>query len=148
MLTPHSLVGITLSKFKGSLLTWTPTLVAVCVVTALLWSRDAVLLDVQIKHLTFVACFVLLLHLTAYYSIRVRRGAVAWAVVTLILGGVVVLPVLNMVRLTLLGPDSIIPRYIQTAGPEFWAPLLYFSVLSCLGLQIAIGIQTRRAVEE
>ncbi len=148
VLTPHSLSRITLSKFAGHLLSWTPTLAAIGVVTAIIWTRDSVLLSWEIPQMTLAACFVLLLHLTAYFSLRVRRGAVAWAVVTLILGAVVVLPVLNMIRISLRDHSTLVPGYIQPDGPEFWAPLLYFSVMSCLGLQIAIGIQTRHSVGE
>lgn len=148
ILTPHSLMGIVLSKFKGSLLTWIPTALAIVIVSAILWRRDAVLLDYNVRHLTYAAGFVLLLHLTTYYSIRVQRGAVAWAGVTLILGAVVILPVLKAVRLSLRGADSTLLGNVQSDGPEFWAPLLYVLLFSCLSLQIAIGTQVRRSVGE
>ncbi|MFO1006764.1 MAG: hypothetical protein U0929_12460 [Planctomycetaceae bacterium] len=148
ILTPHSLAGIALSKLKGNILSWTPTVLAIFVVSAILWGRDAILMDWQVRHLTYLACFVLLLHLTAYFSIRVQRGAVAWAVVTLILGSIFVLPLLNAVRVSLRGSSPATPWYAPTEGPEFWAPLLYVLIFTCLAIQIAIGAQVRRAVSE
>ncbi len=148
MLTPHSLAGIVFSKLKGNLLTWAPTVLAIAVVSAVLWRRDAVLMDWKIRHLTYVASFLLLLHLTAYFSIRVQRGAVAWALATLILGAIFVLPVLNAVRLSLLGSTTVTTWNSSSDGPEFWAPLIYVSIFTCLSLQIAIGVQVRRAVGE
>ena len=148
ILTPNSLTGIVFSKLKGNVLTWMPTVVAICVVSAILWGRDAVLMDWHVRHLTYLACFILLLHLTAYYSLRVQRGAVAWAVVTLILGSIVILPVLNAVRVSLRGSVAATPWYAPTEGPEFWAPLVYVLIFTSLGIQIAIGVQVRRAVSE
>lgn len=148
ILTPHSLMGIVFSKMKGTLLSWAPTVLAICVVSAILWGRDAILLDWHVRHLTYLACFVLLLHLTVYYSIRVQRGAVAWAVVTLILGSIFVLPVLNAVRVSLRGSSPATPWYAPTEGPEFWAPLLYVLIFTSLAIQIAIAGQVRRAVSE
>ena len=110
--------------------------------------RDALLLDWHPRAMVLVANYVLLLHLTTCYSIRVRRGAVAWALATLVLAGVFVVPLLEMVRISLLGKDARNPLIRQVDGPEFWAPLLYTSVLACLSLQIAIGGQVRRAVGE
>ena len=80
------------------------------------------------------------LHIAARNSVRNREVDEK----LLLLDG----PVLNAVRLSLLGSDSGIPRYVQTDGPEFWAPLLYFLILSCIGLQIAIGVQIHRSVGE
>jgi len=88
------------------------------------------------------------LHLTAFYSIRVRRGAVAWAMGTLVLGMVFVLPLLEMVQLSLLGRGARNPLVRPAEGPEFWAPLLYASILACLAMQIGIAVQARRAVGE
>lgn len=148
ILTPHSLAGIALSKLKGNILSWTPTVLAIFVVSAILWKRDAILLDWHVRHLTYLACFVLLLHLTAYFSIRVQRGAVAWAVVTLILGSIFILPLLKAVRESLAGSSPAAPGYVPSEGPEFWAPLLYVLIFSSLAIQIAIGSQVRRAVSE
>jgi len=148
ILTPHSLGRIVLSKFWGGLLTLMPTLVAVGVISTLLRNHDAILLDWGTRDLTLVASFVLLLHLTAFYSIRVRRGAVAWAMGTLVLGMVFVLPLLEMVQLSLLGRVARNPLVRPAEGPEFWAPLLYASILACLAMQIGIAVQARRAVGE
>ena len=103
ILTPHSLGRIVLSKFWGGLLTLMPTLGAIGVTSIILRGHDAVLLGRGPRDLALVAGFVLLLHLTTFYSIRVRRGAVAWAVATLVLAAVFVMPLLEMVRLSLLG---------------------------------------------
>ena len=123
-------------------------MLAIFVVSAILWKRDAILLDWHVRHLTYLACFVLLLHLTAYFSIRVQRGAVAWAVVTLILGSIFILPLLKAVRESLAGSSPAAPGYVPSEGPEFWAPLLYVLIFSSLAIQIAIGSQVRRAVSE
>ena len=149
ILTPNSFGRIVASKFWGGLVVISPTLVACVVGSVILKGRDALLLDWHPRDLVLLTNFVLLLHLTTFYSIRVRRGAVAWAVATLVLAGVFVLPLLEMVRISLVGKDASDPmlRY-SSEGPEFWAPLLYTSVLACLATQIAIGVQVRRAVGE
>ncbi len=148
ILTPNSLARIVSSKFWGGLVVMSPTLVAWIVGSILLNGKDALLLDWHPRALVLVTDYVLLLHLTTFYSIRVRRGAVAWAVATLVLASVFVVPLLEMVRLSLLGKDARNPFVRQTEGPEFWAPLLYISVLACLATQLAIGVQMRRAVSE
>ncbi len=149
ILTPNSLGQIVASKFWGGLVVMSPTLVACVVGSFILKGKDALLLDWHPRELVLFTNFVLLLHLTTFYSIRVRRGAVAWALATLVLAGVFVMPLLEMVRISLLGQDA---RNLTTLryseGPEFWAPLLYASVLACLATQIAIGVQVRRAVGE
>ena len=148
ILIPHSLGRIVLSKFWGGLLTLIPSLVAIAIVSWFLRRQDAILMDWKPRSLTLIAFFVLLLHLTVYYSIRVRRGAVAWAFATLVIAFVFVTPLLEMVRVSLLGKNARSPQFSFSSGPEFWAPLLYVSVLACLGIQIAIGVQARRAVGE
>lgn len=148
ILTPNSLGRIVASKFWGGLVVLSPTLVAFAVGSFLLKGHDALLLDWNPRELVLVSGFVLLLHLTTFYSIRVRRGAVAWAVATLVLASVFVLPLLEMVRMSLMVRDPRNPLMSASDGPEVWAPLLYTSVLACLGLQIAISLQVRRAVGE
>lgn len=148
ILTPHSLARIVASKFWGGLVVLSPTLVAFIAASFFLRGRDALLLDWNSRDLVFFTGFALLLHLTTFYSIRVRRGAVAWAVATLLLASVFVLPLLEMVRMTLMVKDPRNPLMPISEGPEVWAPLLYTSVMACLALQIAIGMQVRRAVGE
>ena len=148
ILTPNSLGRIVASKFWGGLVVLSPTLIAFIMGSLVLRGHDTLLLDWSPRDLVLVFGFVLLLHLTTFYSIRVRRGAVAWAVATLILASVFVLPVLEMVRLSLLANDTRNPLLRASDGPEFWAPLLYTSVMACLATQIAIGMQVRRAVGE
>jgi ABC-type transport system involved in multi-copper enzyme maturation permease subunit len=149
ILTPNSFGRIVASKFLGGLVVISPTLVACVVGAFILKGHDALLFDGHPRTLVLVTHFVLLLHLTTFYSIRVRRGAIAWALATLVLAGVFVLPLLEMVRISLLGKDArnlTTMRYSE--GPEFWAPLLYASILACIATQIAIGVQVRRAVGE
>ena len=148
ILTPNSLGRIVASKFWGGLVVVSPTLVACVAGSLILKGKDALLLDWHPRALVPMANYVLLLHLTTFYSIRVRRGAVAWALATLVLAGVFVMPLLEMVRLSLLGKDASYSLMRASEGPEFWAPLLYTSVLACLGTQVAIGVQVRRAVGE
>lgn len=148
ILTPNSLGRIVASKFWGGLVGLSPTLVACVAGSLVLRGHDALLLDWHPRELVFVFGFVLLLHLTTFYSIRVRRGAVAWAVATLVLASVFVLPVLEMVRMSLLANETRNPLMRASDGPEFWAPLVYTSVLACLAMQIAIAMQVRRAVGE
>ena len=148
ILTPNSIGRIVASKFWGGLVVISPTLVACVVGSFLLKGRDALLLDWNPRDLVVLTNFVLLLHLTTFYSIRVRRGAVAWALATLVLAGVFMLPLLEIVRRSLLGTDASDMQRRFSEGPEYWAPLLYVSGLACLGTQIAIGVQVRRAVGE
>ena len=149
ILTPNSFGRIVAGKFWGGLVVISPTLLAFVAGSFILKGRDAILLDWHPRELVLVTNFVLLLHLTTFYSIRVRRGAVAWAVATLVLAGVFVFPLLEMVRISLLGKDAhTLTVMRQVDGPESWAPLLYTSVLACLATQIAIGVQVRRAVGE
>ena len=125
-----------------------PTLLTLVIGSALVWKHDSILLEWTPRDWVFLSGFVLLLHLTTFYSLRVRRGALAWAVATLLLATVFVLPLLEMVRLSLLAKGARSPFAGASDGPEVWAPLLYATILACIGMQIAIAAQIRRAVGE
>jgi ABC-type transport system involved in multi-copper enzyme maturation permease subunit len=146
ILLPQSVARIIASKFLGGLLSVLPTLLAAGAASLFL-GRDTILYDWGPRDLVLLSCYLLLLHLTMFYSIRVRRGAVAWAVGTLLIGMVIVVPVLEIVRVSLLPLGNKTP-WQQTPGAEYWAPLTYVTLLFCLALQVGIGVRLNAAVSE
>lgn len=146
ILMPHSVARIVVSKFLGGILSVLPTLIAIYA-ASLFVERDAVLYDWGPRDLVLVSSYVLLLHLTTFFSIRVRRGAVAWAVGTLLIGMVVVVPLMEAVRMSLLPLGNKTPWQVEP-GAEYWAPLIYVTVLLSLALQVGIGVRLKNAVGE
>jgi ABC-type transport system involved in multi-copper enzyme maturation permease subunit len=145
ILMPKSVARIVAAKLFGGLISVLPTVIAIVVASRFL-PPDTILFDWRTRDLVLVTSYLLLLHLTAFYSIRVRRGAIAWAVGTLIIGGVVVVPLLEMVRMSLLPLGRKTPW--QEPGAEYWAPLTYITVMFCLALQVGIGVRLKNAVGE
>jgi hypothetical protein len=145
ILMPQSVARIVVSKFLGGLISVLPTVIAIGVASRFL-PPDTILFDWRTRDLVLVTSYVLLLHLTAFYSIRVRRGAIAWAVGSLIIGGVIVVPLLEMVWMSLLplGKKTV----WREPGAEYWAPLTYITVLLSLALQVGIGVRLKNAVGE
>lgn len=147
-LTPHSLIRISCSKLLGVLPSMVPTCLALLVTSQYLKTSDAILLDWASVRFFLWSVLIVLLHLTTFYSLKVRRGALAWAVVTLILALLVLIPTLEAVRISLRGQAGLNFVLSDTNGPEAWMPLVYVCVLACLGLQLAIVRQARLSVGE
>lgn len=146
ILMPHSVARIVASKFLGGLLALLPTLVAIYAASHFV-ERGSIVYDWTSRDLVLLTSYLLLLHLTTFYSIRVRRGAVAWAFGTLLIGTILLLPLLEAVRVALLPLGNKTP-WRQEPGAELWAPLFYITTLFCLGLQVGIGVRLKSAVGE
>ncbi len=84
----------------------------------------------------FVTEVLLGLHLTAYYSLRVSRGALVLAIVTIILGNL-----LGVMALSLLARSS-------NPEGELIIPIAVLLLAGCVALQFAIAQRIRVLVAE
>lgn len=144
LLIPQSLSQMVFSKLWAGALHLIPSSVAALAAIGVA-GKEHLYSGPQMRLLAWAAGLILLCHLTVFYSLRVKRGALAMACATLIIGGAVLLPSLAMATQMLL-VDQRIPKDFQ--GPEAWAPLAYIAIMGCGVLQFATVMAIHRAGEE
>lgn len=138
-LLPRSTVSLGYAKLAGCLLGSVPTILLVLWLNATMPPGGATHPDwfLEQEFVAAVVIFLLVLHLTALYSLIVRWGALPLALATIAVAGTCLVPVVA-------AAVSAIALSRQSGYPEI-APILYTGGVLSAALQFLIGVQFRSA---
>jgi ABC-type transport system involved in multi-copper enzyme maturation permease subunit len=135
LVLPRSLWSICYGKLTGCLLGSVPTILMFVALFVLL--PDSMMREEDFFENFMPACmmFLVLLHLTVFYSLIVRWGALPLAMGTLLLGGTCIVPIVATAVATI---------YTAGEGPDgAFGPVLYTGCVLSGGLQVAIAVRLR-----
>ena len=135
---PRTTLSLAYGKLCGCLLGSLPTLLLITLLAFIVPLQPRLLLNNSVPVLT--GAFIVVLHLTAFYSLSMRWGALPLAVATLLLLGTCLWPILGMAIAAL--------QYAGQSGYANFGPILYTAGVLSAVLQFLIGIRIRKAAAE
>ena len=133
LMLPRNMVSISYAKLCGCLVGSVPTMLMFAVLTTVI--PDLPFNEDQFYKALLPLCmgFLVLVHLTVLYSLTVPWGALPLALVTVIVGGAIVVPIVAAAVATI---------YTAGHGPGgAFGPVLYAGLILSAALQVAIGIR-------
>jgi hypothetical protein len=135
LMLPNSLMSISYGKLAGCLLGSLPTVLMF--VALFIFVPDPGIRETTVYQRIVPGCMLLLVlvHLTVFYSLIVRWGALPLALGTLLVGGSCIGPIVATAVATL---------YTSGQGvSSAFGPVLYAGLVVSAGLQIAIAVRLR-----